>query len=222
MNLLIFLSSIFLSRSPVASGAGFRGGQRRQVSTRRRKVALRFDTLAVRFDNLGRALFSCRGATMFQGVQLALVGLLAIGQADADLIARAERTELLATGKPVERVEKDPAGNIVRLRLDGMTLSADEFAALGRLATLSALTLNKTNVTASDLRRLQGLARLEGIALNSTELGDDAVSELVKFPALRWLCLGNVAITPAAIARLQVDFQSADRRLSLGYSRRKP
>jgi len=155
-------------------------------------------------------------------VQLAMVGLLALGQADTDLLARVERTELTANNKPVQRIEKDPEGNIVRLRLDEMTLSADEFAALGRLATLRSVTLNKTNVTAADLRRLQGLARLEGMQLNSTELGDDAVSELVKFPTLRTVCLGNVAISPAAIARLQDDFKSADRRLALGYSQRKP
>jgi len=154
--------------------------------------------------------------------QLAIVSLLALGQADADFLARVERTELLANQKPFPRIEKDPEGNVLRLRLDGMTLSADEFAALGRLKTLRGLTLNKTNVTTADLRRLQPLERLEGMQLNSTELGDDAMSELVKFPALRWVCLGNVAITPEAIARLKDDFQSADRRLSLGYSQRRP
>jgi hypothetical protein len=159
---------------------------------------------------------------MFISVQLAMVGLLALGQADADLLARVERTELLANSKPFPRIEKDPEGNIVRLRLDGMTLSADEFAAVGRMATLRSVTLNKTNVTAADLRRFVGLARLEGMQLNSTELGDDAVSELDKFPALRWVCLGNVAIGPAAIDRLKDDFKSADRRLGLGYSQRKP
>ena len=154
--------------------------------------------------------------------QLAIVGLLSLGQADADFLARVERTELLAGQKPFPRIEKDPEGNVVQLRLDSMTLSADEFAALGKLKTLRYLALNKTNVTTGDLRRLQTLERLEGMQLNSTELGDDAMSELVKFPALRSVCLGNVAITPEAIARLKDDFQSADRRLGLGYSQRKP
>lgn len=155
------------------------------------------------------------GCTVF-----ALVLLSA--DADADFLARIERTELLAGQKPFPRIEKDSEGNIVRLLLNDMTLSADDFAALGKLKTLRFLALNKTNVTTADLRRLQTLERLEGMQLNSTELGDDAMSELVKFPALRSVCLGNVAITPEAIARLKNDFQSADRRLSLGYSQRKP
>src|SRR5262245_859933 len=117
-----------------------------------------------------------------------LAGALALAaDPQADLIARAERTELPASKGLVARVEKDADGNVTLLRLDAMTLSADEFTALSRLTTLRRLTLNKTNVTTADLRRLQGLTRLEGMQLNSTELGDDATAELVKFPALRWV-----------------------------------
>jgi hypothetical protein len=152
----------------------------------------------------------------------ALLGVMVLAaDPQADLFARIERTELLDSKGPVARIEKDPAGNVTRLRLDAMTLSADEFAALGRLTTLEHLALNKTNVTAADLRRLQGLKQLKGLQLNSTGLGDDAMAELVKFPALRSVCLGNVAISPEAIARLLADFNSADRRLALGYSQHR-
>lgn len=150
-----------------------------------------------------------------------LVLLALVADAHTDLLTRVERTELLVSGKPAQRIEKDAAGNIVRLRLDGMVFSADEFAALARLTTLRHLALNRTNVTAADLRKLHTLTRLEGMQLNSTELGDNATSELIKFPALRSACLGSVAISPDAIARLKAEFKSADRRLSLGYSERR-
>ena len=152
----------------------------------------------------------------------ALLGVLTIAaDPQADLIARADRTELLGSKGPFPRTEKDAEGNVTGLRLDTMTLSAEEFAALSRLTTLRYLTLNKTNVTTADLRGLTGLTRLEGLQLNSTELGDDAMAELVKFPALRSVCLGDVAISPEAVKRLKDDFLSVDRRLSLGYSPRK-
>jgi hypothetical protein len=159
---------------------------------------------------------------MLASSKLAFMLLLAlVSDAQTDLLTRVERTELLVSGQPAQRIERDAAGNIVRLRLDGMTLSAEEFTALSRLTTLRHLSLNRTNVTAALLRKLHTLTRLEGLQLNSTELGDDATAELVKFPALRSVCLGSVPVRPEAIARLKADFESADRRLSLGYSERR-
>src|SRR4029453_9881849 len=143
-------------------------------------------------------------------IYAAMLSVLAVvADPGADLIARADGTELLASKGPFPRTEKDADGNVTLLRLDAMTLSAEEFTALCRQATLRYLTLNKTNVTTADLRGLTGLTRLEGLQLNSTELGDDAMAELVKLPALRSVCLGNVAISPEAIKRLKDDFQSA-------------
>jgi len=153
---------------------------------------------------------------------IALALLSVAGDTEVGLIARVERTELLAGNKPVQRIEKDAEGNVIRLRLDGMQLTADEFVALGRVTTLRHLALNKTNVTAADLRQLRGLKQLQGLQLNSTALADDAVGELIRIPALRSVCLGSVAITPEAISRLKEEFESADRKLSLGYSQRKP
>ncbi len=150
-----------------------------------------------------------------------LVCLALVGDALADLLARVERTELLVSGKPAARIEKDTDGNIVRLRLDGMTLSAEEFAALAHVTTVRHLSLNGTNVTAADLRTLHTLTRLEGLRLNSTQLADDAAAELIKFPALRSVCLFSVAIRPEAIAQLKADFETADRRFSLGYAERR-
>jgi hypothetical protein len=156
-------------------------------------------------------------------VKLALLVLLALAsEADSGLIARVERTELLVSGKPYRRIEKDAEGNIIRLQLDGMQLTAEEFAALGKVTTLRYLALNKTNVTKADLRHLQNLKQLQGLQLNSTELADDALGELIKVPALRSVCLGSVAISPEAITRLKNEFEVADRKLGVGYSQRKP
>lgn len=47
---------------------------------------------------------------MFPGLPLAVVGLLAIGQADADLIARLERTELLVNSSWSSGSRKTPKG----------------------------------------------------------------------------------------------------------------
>jgi hypothetical protein len=147
---------------------------------------------------------------------LALAALTA--DETSELVARAERTEFLVSKKAVPRVERDADGNVICLRLDGMALSAEEFAALGRLTALRHLTLNRTNVTSADLRKLHTLSRLEGLQLNSTELGDDAARELIGFPALRSVCLARVAMRSDAIERLKADFEAADRRLAVGYS----
>src|SRR5262245_65816732 len=110
-----------------------------------------------------------------------LVLLALAADPQADLLARIERTELVVSGKSFPRIEKDADGNVVRLQLDGMQLSADEFTALSRLTTLRYLALNKTNVTAADLRALHGLARLEGMQLNSTDLSADAAADTSTF-----------------------------------------
>ena len=43
-----------------------------------------------------------------------------------------------------------------------------------------------------------------------------------KFAVLRWVWVRSVAVSPAAIARLKDDCESAARRLAPGYSQRKP
>jgi hypothetical protein len=57
--------------------------------------------------------------------------------------------------------------------------------------------------------------------LTSTEVTDAAVDEIMKLESLRSLCLGNVAVTPEAVARLKEHFRTHKRRLSLGYYQRK-
>ena len=145
-----------------------------------------------------------------------------LADGDAMLIVRAEGTPLrLYDGQAIPRVERDAEGNVVRLDLSGMTLSPEEFAALGRLTSLKRLTLFKTNVKDADLRLLRGLTHLEGLNLTSTEISDAAVAEIMNVKSLRSLCLGNVAVTPEAITKLKDHFLAQGRTLSLGYARRQ-
>jgi hypothetical protein len=151
---------------------------------------------------------------------IALTTLLNDG--DAGFISRVENTAWLdSEGKPIPRVVRDANGDVEKLRLSGMRLSADDFASIGRLRALRFLDLYRTNVTDADLRQLRQLPRLEGLNLTSTEVTDGAVDEIIQFESLRSLCLGNVAITPEAVARLKEHFRTRKRQLSLGYSQRK-
>ena len=140
---------------------------------------------------------------------------------EVSFLARIEREDLIFNGKPVSRIDRDPDGNVVRLQLDGLRLSADDFKSLSRVKTLRVLSLRRTNVTDADLRQLQSLPKLEYLVLTSTEVSDLAIDEIVKMPAVRTICLGDVNISPEAVAKLKDHFQAKDRRLSLGYSQRK-
>jgi hypothetical protein len=101
-----------------------------------------------------------------------------IDDVDADFIARVENTEWLDNmGKPIPRVQRDANGSVEKLRLSGMRLSADDFAAIGRIRTLRILDLYRTNVTNADLRQLREVPHLEGLNLTSTEVSDAAVDE---------------------------------------------
>jgi hypothetical protein len=160
---------------------------------------------------------------MITAISLTAVALTTLfNNMDPDFISRVESTPWLdGDGKPIPRVVRDAGGDVEELRLSGMRLSADDFAAIGRLRTLRILNLYRTNVANADLRQLRKLSHLEGINLTSTEVTDAAVDELMKLEALRSLCLGDVAVTPEAVARLKEHFRSRGRRLSLGYSQRK-
>lgn len=141
---------------------------------------------------------------------------------DAEFIARVEKTPWLDSGgKPMSRIVRDAQGNVEKLRLSEMTISAEEFAVIGRLKKLRNLDLYRTNVTNADLRQFRELPRLEGLNLSGTEVSDAVIDEIMQFESLRSLCLGNVAVSPEAIARLKEHFRVHERRLSLGYYQRK-
>jgi hypothetical protein len=164
-----------------------------------------------------------RDLAMITVIGLTAVALAAsINDGEAAFLARVEKIALLdSTGKPFPRIERDASGNVEKLWLNGMQLSADDFATLGRLKTIRQLTLYRTNVTNADLRSLRALPHLEGLNLTSTEITDAGIDEIIKLESLRSLCLGNVAVAPEAVAKLKEHFRSQGRRLSLGYSQRR-
>lgn len=160
---------------------------------------------------------------MITAIGFAAIALTAlVSNADADFIMRVEAAELLdSSGKPIPRVKRDANGNVVTLQLNDMQLSAEDYAAIGRLKSLRSLCLFRTNATNAVVRQLVDLPHLEALNLTSTEVSDAAIDEIMKFKSLRSLCLGNVTITPEAVVRLKAHFRLQERRLSLGYSRRK-
>jgi hypothetical protein len=158
---------------------------------------------------------------MITAIGLTAIALTALIQ-DADFISRVEKTAWLdSNDKPIPRIVRDARGRVEKLSLCGMKLSADDFAAIGRLKALRSLNLYRTNVTNANLRQLRNLTHLEGLNLTSTEISDAAVDEIMKLESLRSLCLGNVAVTSEGVARLKEHFRTRERRLSLGYSQRK-
>ena len=160
---------------------------------------------------------------MMTAIGLTTIALFVfVADADADFLSRVENAKLATSdGKPFPRVERDAEGKVVKLTLSRMQLSAENFAAIGRIKTLRFLVLNSTNVTNADLRKLCELPALEGINLTSTDVTDEAIDSLVKVDSLKSLCLGDVAITPQAVARLKEHFRKQDKRLALGYGQRK-
>src|SRR5262245_32402439 len=116
-----------------------------------------------------------------------VIGLTAIAlvgwnnDVDADFISRVENTEWLdSKGNSFPRVKRNADGNVEKLGLGGMQLSAEDFAVIGRLKTLRFLDLNRTNVTNADLRQLRELTHLEGLNLTCTDVSDAAIDEILK------------------------------------------
>ena len=156
-------------------------------------------------------------------VSLAICLLTALAAAGEEtLLEVAERSPIfLSDGTTINRIERDERGEVVRLRLDQMHLSAAQYAAIGNLPHLRQLNLYKANVSSDDLQFLSRLDKLESLNLSGTEITNDAIKEIVKLPELRTVCLGNVAITPEAVTTLKTHFSARGRTLALGYSQRK-
>ena len=148
---------------------------------------------------------------------LALVALAPSTQNDvAAFVAAVEKVELRINGKVYPRVERDAAGQVSRLRLDGMEFTPGDFRAIGELPALRYLSLRQTNTTSIDVAAIRSLPSLEYLVLTSTLITDEAVDYLVEMPALRTLCMGQVGVTPAGVERLKLH----KPKLSLGYSPR--
>lgn len=149
---------------------------------------------------------------------LTMMALAAVPTSNADkFINRVENTELLINGRKYQRVTRDANGDVIYLRLDNMRLSAADFRVIGDIESLQVLSLRRTNVADENLRCLRELKHLRALILTSTEVSDAAVDEVLRMDELRSTCLGDVLITPDAIANLKAKRP----KLAIGYSPRK-
>lgn len=143
--------------------------------------------------------------------------------ASGDFIARAEaEIRRNSKGKVLPRVVRDKDRQVIRLFLNGMTLSAAELAELKNHKRLKALVLFRTNITDHDLKHVEACKNLEHLNLTSTQVTDAAVESILKLGKLKTVCLGNVKIAPEALDKLRAQNRRRDEPLRWGYSQRKP
>jgi hypothetical protein len=121
----------------------------------------------------------------------------------------------------VSRVERNKAGEVTGLLLNDMQLTPAEVADLGRLPYLRRVVLFRTNVGDGDLKPLAGCPHLESLNLVGTNVTDDAVPALLELTGLKYLCLGDVRMSPEAVAKLKDGFRARGQDVRIGYSRRK-
>jgi hypothetical protein len=141
----------------------------------------------------------------------------------ADIVARAEATELRhSDGSLMSRVERDADGHVTVLLLSDMQLTSEEIAEIGGLSKLRRLVLFRTNCGDDDVQALTGCRHLESLNLTGTEVTDAAIESILEFEQLKYLCLGNVDISPEAVARLKQRVQARGQELRMGYARRRP
>jgi hypothetical protein len=143
------------------------------------------------------------------------------GANDASLDAFLVRVEATTwpteTKKAPARIERDAAGRIIGLRLDGVQLRSGDIDQIGRLTHLDRLSLNRTAINDHDLVQLATLRNLRALTLNQTSIGDPGIEALVEFPKLRTLCLGGVKASPEAVKALKAKRKG----LQLGYVQAK-
>lgn len=148
--------------------------------------------------------------------------LLASSACAADLVSIAESTDLRSsTGEVIRRVEKDESGNVVRLVLKDMTLTEEQMADLGKLSHLRRLDLYQSNFSDAGMPYLKRCTKLESLVLTKTEITDSSMDALLELKQLKYLCLGNVRVSPAAAKQLSDQAHARGQDLRMGYSQRK-
>ena len=150
-------------------------------------------------------------------------------------------------GTRVFRVMRETSdGEIIALRLEGVTLEKNDLALIGQLPELETLNLRTSNVTDEDLRPLGGLPRLrelrlgdtridgsgleylgslehlERLDLSDTEITDDSLRHLTKLRNLHHLRLTSARIGDSGLARSRADHQPpvAEAHLHRSHGRR--
>jgi hypothetical protein len=138
------------------------------------------------------------------------------------IVARAEKAELRhSDGTVVSRVKRDTAGQVTGLQLNEMQLSREEIEELGRQPELRRLVLYRTNFDDLGLKSLVKCTHLESLNLTGTAISDDALEDIAGFKSLKYLCLGDVNVSPEAVDALKARFRSRKQEVRLGYSQRR-
>ncbi len=148
--------------------------------------------------------------------------LFAASASAADIVSLAEATELRSsTGAIIRRVEKDESGNVIRLVLKEMTLTAEQMADLGKLSHLRRLDLYQSNFGDAGMSHLKRCSKLESLVLTKTEITDSSLEALLELKQLKYLCLGSVRVSPTAAKQLSDQAHARGQDLRMGYSQRK-
>ena len=138
------------------------------------------------------------------------------------IVARAEKTELRRSdGSVVRRVERDATGQVTELILSEMQLTREEVEELGMLPELRRVVLYRTNFGDDGLKHLIKCTRIESLNLTGTDVSDDCTRDILEFKHLKYLCLGDVRVSPDAVRALKEQFRSRGQDVRLGYSQRK-
>jgi len=147
--------------------------------------------------------------------------VLAPAALSAGIVERAEAIEYRVNGKLESRVERDDAGHVTWLMLAGMSLSHDEVVEIGGLEHLKTVVFYQTNIKDADLTELKRCGELAHLNLTDTEITDAAIDTILELKSLKTVCLGNVKVTPEAVARLKQANRSRTHQLRYGYFERK-
>jgi hypothetical protein len=130
------------------------------------------------------------------------------------LLVRALSTKWpTAMRNPPERIQRNDAGKVVRLWLDGVQLEPGDIERICSFKELERLSLSYTSISDQELARLADLPRLQGLVLSNTAIGDDGVAGLAKFPELKSVCMFRVHASPEAVRAL-----GRERKLAIGYA----
>lgn len=100
--------------------------------------------------------------------------------------------------------------NLVNLPIGALHVGSNDISAtglksIGRIRTLSVLTLSENPQVGSDLSGLGQLPKLEWLLLNKNNVSDDALAQLAGIKSLKRLSLQGSTVNPAAVEKLKND-----------------
>jgi hypothetical protein len=102
----------------------------------------------------------------------------------------------------IPRHSRNAQGEIITLRLTGITLQKADLALVGQLRQLETLDLSQSNVTDDDLRPLGRLPKLRELKLGETRIDGSGLEYLGGLERLERLELGDTKVTDDSLRHL--------------------